>query len=101
MYQLEQAAGKKKLALGMRNVWHEAINGKGEGMTFTGVSEVIRAYENKEVELASRVNVRITEMVANEDQSEGAPKFVPKVTLYATTVGRSILSEILPPGLPF
>ena len=70
-------------------------------MTFTGVSEAIRAYENKEVELASRVNVRITEMVHNEDRVEGAPEFVPKITLYATTVGRSILSEILPPGLPF
>src|SRR5260370_6705675 len=70
-------------------------------MTFTGVSEAIRAYENKEVELASGVNVRITENIHNPDQSEGAPKFVPKITLYATTVGRSILSEILPPGLPF
>ena len=37
----------------------------------------------------------------NEDKSEGAPTFVPKITLYATTVGRAILSEILPPGLPF
>src|SRR6201995_149511 len=89
------------IVLGLYYASREAINGKGEGMTFTGVSEVIRAYENKEVELASRVNVRITEMVANEDTSEGAPAFVPKITLYATTVGRSILSEILPPGLPF
>src|SRR4029078_11156348 len=89
------------VVLGLYYASREAINGKGEGMTFTGVSEVIRAYENKEVELASRVNVRITEMVAHEDQSEGAPKFAPKITLPATPVGRSILSEILPPGLPF
>jgi hypothetical protein len=27
--QLNQAAGKKRLAIGMRNVWREAINGKG------------------------------------------------------------------------
>src|SRR5579864_9279174 len=89
------------IVLGLYYATREAVNAKGEGLTFTGVSEVLRAYENKEVELASRVNVRITEMVHNEDQSEGAPKFVPKITLYATTVGRSILSEILPPGLPF
>src|SRR6202789_511400 len=89
------------IVLGLYYASREAVNGKGEGLTFTGVSEALRAYENKEVELASRVNVRITEMVHNEDKSEGAPAFVPKITLYATTVGRSILSEILPPGLPF
>src|ERR1700754_867403 len=89
------------IVLGLYYATREAVNAKGEGMTFTGVSEVLRAYENKEVELASRVNVRITEMVHNEDTSEGAPPFVPKISLYATTVGRSILSEILPPGLPF
>src|ERR1700736_6768058 len=76
------------IVLGLYYASREAVNGKGEGMTFTGVSEAIRAYENKEVELASRVNVRITEMIHNPDQSEGAPKFVPKITLYATTVGR-------------
>jgi len=89
------------IVLGLYYATREAINGKGEGLTFTGVSEVIRAYENKEVELASRVNVRITEMVHNEDTSEGAPPFVPKISLYATTVGSAILSEILPHGLPF
>ena len=89
------------IVLGLYFATREKVNGRGEGMTFTGVSEVIRAYENKQVELASRVNVRITEMVANEDTAEGAPKFVPKISLFATTVGRSILSEILPPGLPF
>ncbi|KOR19593.1 DNA-directed RNA polymerase subunit beta', partial [Burkholderia cenocepacia] len=88
------------IVLGLYYATREAVNGKGEGLSFTGVSEVIRAYENKEVELASRVNVRITEMVHNEDKSEGAPPFVPKITLYATTVGRAILSEILPHGLP-
>lgn len=82
------------IVLGLYYATREAVNAKGEGLSFTGVSEVIRAYENKEVELASRVNVRITEMVHNEDTSEGAPAFVPKITLYATTVGRAILSEI-------
>ncbi|MCA3885773.1 MAG: DNA-directed RNA polymerase subunit beta', partial [Burkholderia sp.] len=89
------------IVLGLYYATREAVNAKGEGLSFTGVSEAIRAYENKEVELASRVNVRITEMVRNEDTSEGAPEFVPKISLYATTVGRAILSEILPHGLPF
>ena len=70
------------IVLGLYYATREAVNAKGEGMTFTGVSEALRAYENKEVELASRVNVRITEMVHNEDKSEGAPAFVPKISLY-------------------
>ncbi|CAM2150237.1 RNA polymerase subunit beta' [Pararobbsia alpina] len=89
------------IVLGLYYATRERTNGKGEGLTFTGVSEVILALENKQVELTSRVNVRITEQVANPDTSEGAPKFVPKISLFATTVGRAILSEILPPGLPF
>ncbi|WP_225721407.1 DNA-directed RNA polymerase subunit beta' [Candidatus Vallotiella sp. (ex Adelges kitamiensis)] len=89
------------IVLGLYYATREAINAKGEGMTFTGVSEVLRAYENKAVELASRINVRITEMVANKIQSDSEPKFIAKTLLYTTTVGRAILSEILPPGLPF
>ena len=58
------------IVLGLYYASREAVNGKGEGMTFTGVSEAIRAYENKEVELASRVNVRITEMIHNPDQAK-------------------------------
>jgi DNA-directed RNA polymerase subunit beta' len=89
------------IVLGLYYATRERVNGKGEGLTFTGVSEALLAWENKVVDLTSRVNVRITEQVANEDTSEGAPKFVPKISLFSTTVGRAILSEILPPGLPF
>ena len=38
---------------------------KGEGMLFPDVSEVIRAYDNKEVELATRITVRIVEFPKN------------------------------------
>jgi DNA-directed RNA polymerase subunit beta' len=38
--------------LGLYYATREAVNAKGEGMAFADVSEVIRAYENKEVELA-------------------------------------------------
>ncbi|MET5020180.1 hypothetical protein AAHH78_34575, partial [Burkholderia pseudomallei] len=52
----------------------EAINGTGEGLSFTGVSEVIRAELHMEVALASRVTVRIPEMVRQEETSAGAPQ---------------------------
>ncbi|MDU0810192.1 MAG: DNA-directed RNA polymerase subunit beta' [Burkholderia sp.] len=90
------------IVLGLYYATREAINGKGEGLSFSDVTEVLRAYENKEVELTSRINVRITEMTCNKSTSDdGTSQFVPKILLHTTTVGRAILSEILPPGLPF
>ncbi|QHE94379.1 DNA-directed RNA polymerase subunit beta' [Pandoraea fibrosis] len=85
------------IVLGLYYATRDKINGRGEGLSFIDVSEVLRAYDNKEVELASRVNVRITEYTVDPETGEKTPK----ITLYPTTVGRAILSEILPPGLPF
>ena len=84
------------IVLGLYYASREAINAKGEGMMFPDVSEVIRAYDNKEVELATRITVRIVEFPKN---AEGG--FDQTLTRYETTVGRAILSEILPKGLPF
>jgi DNA-directed RNA polymerase subunit beta' len=84
------------IVLGLYYASREAINAKGEGMLFPDVSEVIRAYDNKEVELATRITVRIVEHPRNEQGG-----FDRTVTRYETTVGRAILSEILPHGLPF
>lgn len=85
------------IVLGLYYATRDRINGKGEGLTFADVSEALRAYDNKEVELTSRVNVRIVEYDVDPETGEKTPK----LTLYPTTVGRAILSEILPPGLPF
>lgn len=85
------------IVLGLYYATRERINGKGEGMMFPDISEAIRAYENKEVELATRITVRIPEFVKNEETGE----FDPILTRYETTVGRAILAEILPKGLPF
>lgn len=85
------------IVLGMYHATREKINGKGEGMIFPNVSEAIRAYENGFVELATRITVRIPEYVKNKETGE----FEEKITRYETTVGRAMLSEILPKGLPF
>ncbi len=85
------------IVLGLYYATREKINGKNEGMLFPDVSEVIRAYDNKEVELTTRITVRIVEFPKNPVTHE----FERTVTRYETTVGRSILSEILPKGLPF
>src|SRR5471030_913371 len=85
------------IVLGLYYATREAINAKNEGMLFQDVSEVIRAYDNKEVELTTRITVRIVEHPKDLETGE----FVRTVTRYETTIGRAILSEILPKGLPF
>jgi DNA-directed RNA polymerase subunit beta' len=68
----------------------------GEGSMFADVSEVLRAYRSQQVDLQAKVLVRIKEVVTNE-AGEKEDKF----TRYETTVGRAILSELLPANLPF
>ncbi|MFH7611562.1 hypothetical protein RA272_29190, partial [Pseudomonas syringae pv. tagetis] len=71
-------------------------NKKGEGMAFANIAEVKRAYDNRVVELHARVKVRITEVVTDEDGNKQ-----PKTSIVDTTIGRALLAEILPEGLPF
>ncbi len=85
------------VVLGLYYTTRERINGKGEGMVFADVAEVSRALDAREVELTTRVSVRLTEYVKAKDSDE----FVPETKLVDTTVGRALLSEILPKGLPF
>jgi DNA-directed RNA polymerase subunit beta' len=85
------------VVLGLYFATREKINGRGEGAFFTDVSEVYRAYEAKQVELQTRITVRIREVEVDRDTGAKTSK----ITRYETTVGRSLLSEILPPGLPF
>ena len=74
----------------------EKVAAKGDGKIFSDVSEVQRAYDAKVVDLHARITVRIKEFELNFDGSKTA-----KINRYETTVGRAILSEILPAGLPF
>ncbi len=85
------------MVLGLYYATREKINGKGEGMFFANVSEVQRAYDNKVVELTSRVTVRMPDW--EKDLITG--EMVKKTSRVETTVGRVLLSEILPEGLPF
>ena len=85
------------MVLGLYYATREKINGKGEGLVFADVSEVQRALEAGEVELTSKVTVRLTEWIKNKATGD----LVPSTSLVKTTVGRALLSEILPKGLPF
>jgi DNA-directed RNA polymerase subunit beta' len=85
------------VVLGLYYTTRERINGKGEGLMFSDIGEVQRALDASVVELTSKVAVRITEWTKNKDTGD----FVPSTSLVDTTVGRALLSEILPKGLPF
>ncbi|QWD33748.1 DNA-directed RNA polymerase subunit beta' [Polynucleobacter paneuropaeus] len=89
------------VVLGLYYATRDKINGKGEGMVFANITEVVRAYEAREVELASRVAVRITEFEIVDKKAEGDARFAEKTKIYQTSVGRAILSEILPKGMSF
>jgi DNA-directed RNA polymerase subunit beta' len=85
------------VVLGLYYATRERINGKGEGMIFADVAEVQRALDAGVVELTSRVSVRLTEWLKNKETGE----LEPVTKLRDTTVGRALLSQILPKGLPF
>ncbi|MGH8280522.1 MAG: DNA-directed RNA polymerase subunit beta', partial [Gammaproteobacteria bacterium] len=84
------------VVLGLYWMSRERVNAKGEGMYFSDVTEVHRARETRSVDLQARIKVRITDHLIQEDDS-----FKARTRLVDTTVGRALLSEILPKGLPF
>jgi DNA-directed RNA polymerase subunit beta' len=85
------------VVLGLYYATRERINGKGEGMIFSDIPELQRALDNGVVEITAKINIRLTEYTKNKETGE----FTPETKLVATTVGRALLSEILPKGLPF
>ncbi|GAB3360687.1 DNA-directed RNA polymerase subunit beta' [Lysobacter tyrosinilyticus] len=84
------------VVLGLYYMTRALENKAGEGMAFANVAEVKRAYDNRAVQLHAKCKVRITETVVAEDGSRSQ-----KTSIVDTTVGRALLREILPEGLPF
>jgi DNA-directed RNA polymerase subunit beta' len=85
------------VVLGLYYATRERINGKGEGMIFADLPELQRALDNGVVEITARISVRLVEWTKNKETGE----FVSAIKLVDTTVGRALLSEILPKGLAF
>ena len=85
------------VVLGLYYMTRENVGAKGEGMAFSDVQEVHRAYESRNVDLQAKVRVRLQAVHApcEGGVTEDAHPHV------QTTVGRAMLSEILPKGLPF
>jgi DNA-directed RNA polymerase subunit beta' len=85
------------VVLGLYYMTRTRVNAKGEGMMFSNIDEARRAFESGAANLQANVKIRVPTFDANEDTGEE----IAIEKLVDTTVGRALLSEILPPGLDF
>ncbi|MGP1930776.1 MAG: hypothetical protein ACTS82_04585, partial [Arsenophonus sp. ET-DL12-MAG3] len=84
------------VVLGLYYMTRDCINARGEGMILSGPKEAERVYRSDLVSLHARVKVRIREEVRRD---EGDIEI--RTQLVDTTIGRAILSMIVPNGLPY
>ena len=82
------------IVLGLYYMTRESINAPGEGMKFSGLGELERAYNAGGVALHAKIELRLRGH-CNDDEDPNTARRV------KTTVGRGLLLKILPPSLPF
>lgn len=84
------------VVLGVYYMTREAVNAKGEGMMFKSPAEAEKAYRTGQASLHAKVKVRINDVERDDDGN---------ITEYThvvdTTVGRALLSLILPKGIAY
>jgi DNA-directed RNA polymerase subunit beta' len=84
------------VVLGLYYMTRHLEGARGQGMYFSDIDEVHRAFENKVIDLHARIKVRIDETIISEHGEERH-----ETNLVDTTVGRALLAEIRPSGMPF
>jgi len=84
------------VVLGLYWMTRDRVNAKGEGMAFADIAEVHRAYSNGVAHIQARVKVRINEISFDDEGNK-----VTNTSVKDTTVGRALLWEIAPDGMPF
>lgn len=85
------------VVLGLYYLTRDRVNARGEGKIFADVNEVHRAYEQGHVDLQAKVRVRIKEFLPTGTKDD----YKESIRLVETTIGRALLSEIVPKGLSF
>ena len=84
------------VVLGLYYMTRERHAALGEGMVFADVKEAHRAYGAGQVDLQAKVKVRVKEVAVDEDGNR-----TESFRIVDTTVGRALLYDIVPDGLPF
>src|SRR5690606_30785615 len=84
------------VALGLCYMTGEPVNARGEGMAFANQAEGSRAPDGRQRHFQAKAQARSHEVAVsgNGERSEST-------TVRDTTVGRALLWEIVPQGLPF
>ncbi len=94
------------VVLGLYYLTRERVNAKGEGKFFASAQEAQNFYEAGLIDLHAKVKIRMPVEVEEEggdegEGEEGSGERRVKYELIETTVGRGILSDILPKGMSF
>jgi DNA-directed RNA polymerase subunit beta' len=95
------------MVLGLYYLTKSKVNAKGEGRVFANIEEVLMALEAKQVETLTPIRLRYTGPVldmttAYDDQDLTHTEPVEFNNQYInTTVGRAILNDALPEGMPY
>ncbi|MBL6986348.1 MAG: DNA-directed RNA polymerase subunit beta' [Methylobacter sp.] len=84
------------VVLGLYYISREKINAKGDGSIFVSVGEIHKALLTKTIELQSKIQLRITEKVVNDN---GVTE--DKTHRVETTVGRALIWEVVPDRMPY
>ncbi len=84
------------VVLGLYFISREKVNAKGDGSYFADADEVVKALDHRAVELQSKILLRVHEKLIQPDGS-----FESSVKRYETTVGRALIWQIVPDGMPF
>ena len=87
-------APSQDMIVGCHYLTLEKKGAKGEGITFSSVEEVTTAYQDEEVELHSKIKLRIRPSEQGEKENK-------KSEIVETTVGRVIFNQILPEGFRY
>ena len=84
------------VVLGLYYMTRESADARGTGMIFADIAEVHRAFETGAAILHARCKVRMLLTELDDDD-----ELVEEVAIVDTTVGRALLSALLPHGMPF
>jgi DNA-directed RNA polymerase subunit beta' len=95
------------LVLGLYYLTKAKVNAIGEGRVFANIEEVFMALEAKQVETLTPIRLRYTGAVLDmttayddQDLNHTEPVYFNKQFI-STTVGRAILNDSLPEGMPY
>ena len=84
------------MVLGLYYISREKMNAVGNGSIFGSVGEIHKSLLEKAVELQSKIQLRITQKMTDE-----AGVVSHKTHRVETTVGRALIWEMIPAGMPF